>query len=163
MNNCICKINFENKQAIGFFCKIPIPYNNMPLYVLITNNNVLNEDILDKKDGKISINIKDEKNIKELNLNNRKKYTSEIYNTTIIEIKEEDEIKCYYLELEQKLKAYIINNDKEIKNNYFDKYIGEIMYMINNPFGILTISHIKIINIEKIFFYSKSNSVEASL
>ena len=37
------------------------------------------------------------------------------------------------------------------------------MYMINNPLGILTISHIKIINVEKIFFYAKSNTVEASL
>ena len=44
--------------------------------------------------------------------------------------------------------------------------MGKIMYMINNQLGILTISiisHIKIINIEKIFFCTKSNTMEASL
>ena len=162
MNNCICKINFENKQAIGFFCKIPIPYNNMPLYVLITNNNVLNEDILDKKDGKISINIKDEKNIKELNLNNRKKYTSKEYNTTIIEIKEDDRIKNY-LELDHMIIQTIMNKQKEIKSRYIEEYKDQIIYMINNQLGVLTISQVTIRSFEKTLFLAECNTKEISL
>ena len=160
MNNCIYKINFENKQAIGFFCKIPIPYNNMPLYVLITNNNVLNEDILDKKDGKISINIKDEKNIKELNLNNRKKYTSKEYNTTIIEIKEDDSIKNY-LELDHLIIQAIMNEKNEIKHT--EVYMDQIFYIINNQLGVLTISQVKIRSFEKTLFLAECNTKEISL
>ena len=74
MERCVCKIKIENKQAIGFFCRISIPNKNKTLFILITNNKVINKKMLKKKDFKISIEIKKEKELKELNLNNRKIY-----------------------------------------------------------------------------------------
>ena len=41
---------------------------------------------------KITISINNDKEIKEIELNNRKKYTNKEYDISIIEIKEEDEI-----------------------------------------------------------------------
>ena len=56
MENCICKIYLEDgKKGTGFFCKMPI-FNNL-LPVLITNNHVLNEkDIENNKIIQLSIN-----------------------------------------------------------------------------------------------------------
>ena len=55
MKNNICKIKLGEEQGTGFFCKIPFPDKEKELKVLITNNHVINEDILYKKDQKISI------------------------------------------------------------------------------------------------------------
>ena len=93
MEKNICKIKIRENQGTGFFCKIPFPDKNNMLKVLITNNHVINEDILYKKDEKISIYIEKEKHFRKLNLNNRIKYTKkkEEYDITIIEIKEEED------------------------------------------------------------------------
>ena len=163
MVKSICKINIENKQAIGFFCKIPIPKQNNMLRVLITNNYVLNEEILNKKDGKISIKIKNENNIKEINLNDRKKYTSKEYNTTMIEIKEDDGINNNYLELDHMIIQTIMNEQNEIKSRYVQEYKDQIIYMINNQLGILTISHVKINTFEKTMFLAECNTKDISL
>ena len=61
---------------------------------MITSNSNINEEILNKKDGQISIEINGEK-IKYICLNNIMKYTSKAYDTTILEIKEEAEINNY--------------------------------------------------------------------
>ena len=68
MEKNICKIKIGENQGTGFFCKIPFPDKNNMLKVLITNNHIINGDILYKKDEKISIYIKQEKKLKELNL-----------------------------------------------------------------------------------------------
>ena len=60
MKNCICKIHNCRGNGTGFFCRIP--YNNVQLKFLITNNHVLNEnDIMDNKIITFSMNnfIKD--------------------------------------------------------------------------------------------------------
>ena len=95
----ICEIKTGNSIGTGFFCKIPFPNKDNMLKVFITAGYIVNEN-----DEKISIFIKDKK-IKELNLNNRIKYTSRSrYNdTTIIEIKDEDKIVNNYLELDYKI------------------------------------------------------------
>ena len=105
MEKDICKINIGESQGTGFFCKIPFPDLNNMLPVFITNNHNINEELLYKKDTKIKIDIYDELEEKEINLNNRMKYTNKEYDITIIEIKEEDKINNY-LELDD-----IIIND----------------------------------------------------
>ena len=62
--NYVYKIKLGNRETIGFFCKIPFPNKDNMLSVFITNNNILNEEILNKKDEKILIDIKEEKKLK---------------------------------------------------------------------------------------------------
>ena len=95
----ICKIKIGEEQGTGFFCKIPFPDINNMLSVFITNNHIINDKILYENNSKININIEEENEIKEINLNNRIKYTNKEYDITIIEIKENDNIKNY-LELD---------------------------------------------------------------
>ena len=61
MEKNICKIKIGEEQGTGFFCKIPFPDEDNMLKVLITNNHVINEDILYKSDEKIPLFIKKEK------------------------------------------------------------------------------------------------------
>ena len=130
MKKNICKIKAE-EQGTGFFCKVPFPDKDLMLKVLITNNHVINEDILYKTDAKISIFIKEEKKYKELNLNDRIKYTNkeEEYDITIIEIKENDGINNF-LELDDKIINGIINNESEN-----DDYVDKTFYVIQYPEG----------------------------
>ena len=72
MEKNIFKIKIGLEQGRGFFCKIPFPTKENLLPVLITNNHVINENILYKKDEIININIKNEENIKKINLNTEK-------------------------------------------------------------------------------------------
>ena len=116
MERNICKINIGKNQGTGFFCKIQFPNQNKLLPVFITNNHIINNDILNKENIKIQLDIKEEDNIKEIKLNNRMKYTSEEYDITIIEIKEEDNI-TNYLELDDIIINDIINNKIKI-NKY---------------------------------------------
>ena len=141
MKKCICKIKLDNKQGTGFFCKIPFPDINNRLSALITNNHIINEKELYQNDSKIYISIKDKDSIKELNLNNRQKYTNKEYDITIIEIKEEDDINDY-LELDDIIIEDILNNNNN--NNY---YIDNEVYIIEYPEGILSISAGKLIDI----------------
>ena len=95
MEKYICKIKVGQDQATGFFCKIPFPDKENMLPVFMTNNHVINENILNNKNEKISMDIYEELNTKYLNLNDRIKYTNKEYDTTIIEIKEKDNIKNF--------------------------------------------------------------------
>ena len=135
MEKYICKIKVGNEQATGFFCKIPFPNKDNMLPVLMTNNHAINENILNTKGAKISVDIYEELNTKYLNLNDRIKYTNETYDTTIIEIKEADEIKNY-LELDDNITDDIINNQ-----NRNDKYKDETVYIIQYPDGKLSVSY----------------------
>ena len=109
MEKSICKIKTDKGYGTGFFCKIPFPDVNNMIPVFITNNHIINEELLYKKNEKIKIDIFEETEIKEIDLNNRKKYTNVEYDITIIEIKEEDKIKNY-LELDEIIINDIINN-----------------------------------------------------
>jgi len=80
----------DGRKGIGFFCIIPF-INNEELKVLITNNHIINLEM--EKVIIISINIDNE--IKEIELNDRIKYTNKEYDITIIEIKEKDNINNY--------------------------------------------------------------------
>ena len=105
MEKCICKIHKNGNNGTGFFAQIP--YKNSQIGVLITNNHVLGEnDIQSNKTITFSINNV----IKDFKIGNeRKKYTSTKYDTTIIEIKESDELKnnIEYLEIDDANLQYI--------------------------------------------------------
>ena len=114
MEKYICKICINENQGTGFFCQIPVPNENKMFHVFITNNHIIDEEFLNKKNGKIKLDIKDEENYKKLDLNYRKIYTNKDYDVTIIEIKERDDIKNY-LELDDIIINDILNNKNKIK------------------------------------------------
>ena len=137
MEKGICIIKEGNREAVGFPCKIPFPNEDNLLKVFITNNSILNEDILNKKNENILINLNGE--TKSINLSNRRKYSSKEYNTTIIELKDDDVIQ-EYLDIDD----HIIS-DKDFPFIYLKKEI----YMIKNELGILTTTYSYIERIEQ--------------
>ena len=135
MEKNICKIDSGNGQGTGFFCKIPFPDLNNIIPVFITNNHVIDQNILNSKDKKISIYIKGEKDKKLIELDDRMKYTNKDYDITIIEIKEQDNLKNF-LELDD-----IIINDIIHDNNLNIEYEKETLYVIQYPKGKLSVSY----------------------
>ena len=137
MENCICKFSNGIEQGTGFFCKIQIPNDENELGVFITNNHVINEEMLNKKGQKIKLNIRGEKHLKILNLDERLKYTNETYDITIIEIKEKDQIQINnYLNLDDD----IINDITDDTNRNYD-YEDKTIYIIQYPDGELSVSY----------------------
>ena len=112
MEKTICKMKIGAKQGTGFFCKIPFPNKNNMLPVFITNNHIIDNNLLKLKDAKIKIDTKEETEIKEIKLKDRIVYTNEEYDITIIEIK---------------------TNNNEI-------YKDKTMYIIQYPDGDLSVS-----------------------
>ena len=135
MEKCICQIKIGNKQGTGFFCKIPFPDEENLLPVFITNNHIINQELLNENNKNINLSIEEESEDRLFNLNNRKKYTNEEYDITIIEIKKSDNIKNF-LELDDKIKNDIIKNDN--KNN---KFKDNTIYIIQYPEGELSVSY----------------------
>ena len=122
MKNCICKIRTENGQkGTGFFCKIPFPDFEHLLPILITNNHIIDESILENEKNKVILLLNNDKEIKEIKLENRIKYTNKEYDITFIELKENDGI-TKFLEL-----------DNNIKTNINISYIGESIYILHYP------------------------------
>ena len=84
MKRCICLIKLKEVIGTGFFCTFPVPNKHSYVHALITNNHIINEHML--KEG-IQINIgidsfRENRIIKIVN--DRKVYTNEEYNITII-------------------------------------------------------------------------------
>ena len=128
-DNNVCKIIKENKATgTGFLCIIPFPDKLHPLPVLMTCNHVFNEEDI-KPGKKIKLIFKD-KIEKILNIDNsRITYTSkeDEFDTTIIEIKNEDN--------------FDINNMLEIDNNIYKDdlnqyYKNKTVYIIHYPNGL---------------------------
>ena len=116
MKRKICKIYLDNgKKGTGFFCKIQL-INNKELKVLITNNHLINLEM-----ERIAISINNDNIIKEIELNNRIKYTNKEYDITIIEIQEKDNINDH-LELDEN----IMKKEKSI-------YIKNSIYILQYP------------------------------
>ena len=132
----VCQIQSDETQGTGFFCKIPFPDMNNLLPVLITNNHIINEELLYEDDANILVYTENDKNTKTINLDNRLKYTSKHFDITIIEIKDKDKINNY-LELDDAILGDIFDN--EIKLN--DIYSGETVYLLLYPEGILSVSY----------------------
>ena len=155
----ICKLEINNNdRGTGFFCKIPFPYAKNKLKVLITNNHLIDEEYI-KNNSSIKFRIKSEKNEIKISLKDRIIFTNKEYDTTIIEIKENDEIK-YFLKLNEKIINDIIKNKNE--NNDF---IDQTIYMTHYPLTILSMSSGIVESIDdskKYFFYHKCNSNDGS-
>ena len=101
MVNCICKIKIGGANGTGFFCRIPLDQNNN-IICLLTNYHVLNEEYL-IKNKEIHILLNDDKEAKKIDLNiKRIIYYYKECDITIIELKEEDNIK-EYLELDDNI------------------------------------------------------------
>ena len=133
MEKNICKIEIGDTRGTGFFIKILYKYKILKLF--ITNNHIINEDMLNKKIENIKIKIKSENNYKILNLKNRKTYTNKEHDVTIIEINKDDKIKNF-LELDDNIiNGLVYNNDTNIE--YKDKTI----YIPQYPEGELSVSY----------------------
>ena len=128
MQKCVCKMHVKGKKGTGFFAKIP--YKNNLLDALITNNHVLNDEkfefghliTLSLNNGEKTINIKMD--------DERKRYTNEKLDITIIELKEIDGIKNF-LTLDKRI-IDLVNSDNTIINEKFnDLYENESIYILN--------------------------------
>jgi V8-like Glu-specific endopeptidase len=124
MENNICKIYKEDGgKGTGFFCNII--YKNKKIPVMITNNHVIDEKYINKNKI-IKYSISDDIEIKNIKKNKeRMVYTNEEYDTTIIEIKEKDEIKNF-MEIDEDI---FINNSDILYNN---KSIYIIQYPLSD-------------------------------
>jgi len=123
MEKCICKIyKKDGKKGTGCFCRIS--YKNINIPVLMTNNNVIDENYI-KSNEKIKITLNDDKEDRTIQLNNnRTYYSNEKYDITIIEIKQEIDKIDNFMELDEKLFL-------EDSNNYF--YNKQSIYIIKYP------------------------------
>ena len=132
MKNSICKI-YNGKLGTGFFIKIP--FHNIQLPVLITNNHIIDEnDYINKKI--ITIYLGNEKNGKNIKLDDKRKfYTNKNYDTTIIEIKENTDGIKNFLELDDKLMECLSMNKDEIPEFLKNVYLNKSLYILNYPEG----------------------------
>ena len=137
MKKNVCQIQSDESQGTGFFCRIPFPDMNNMLTVLITNNHIINEELLYEDDAEILIYTENDKNTKKINLNNRIKYINNHYDITIIEIKEQDKI-FDYLELDDNILENLLNNSH---TNLNDSFADETVYLLQYPEGILSVSY----------------------
>ena len=105
-----------------------IPYKSKELPVLITNNHVLDKNDIDNN-IKITLQLNNGKitKILSINDNNRLTYTSDKYDITILEIKEnKDKLDNKYLELDDYITKFEPDNLKNI-------YSNESIYLIGYP------------------------------
>ena len=116
MKYSICKIENKNGNGTGFFCQI------LNKKVLITNNHIIDKEELEKNKI-IRVTLNDNK-IK-IDLKIGYYYTNKDYDTTIIEIKNIDETKILFLEI-----------DDDIFDENFNLY-NKSIYIIQYPkYGI---------------------------
>ena len=135
MENCICRIKINERSATGFFWNIPIIKNGekeLKIPVLITNNHMINNDIIANKNKKIIYKIKKEGKFNSFELNselNRFINTNEELDVTIIELKKSDNIN-HFLEID----------DNIINSGDNSGYINESIYVIQYPKRHLSLS-----------------------
>ena len=129
MEKSICKIKCKKGgHGTGFLCIIPYPSKLKQLPVLITNNQVLSERDIGKKQiieySMDNDNIKGKIFIDDL----RKTYTSEEYDTTIVEIKESDKLDINsFLEIDYDIYEKRPNEKYEKKSFYLLHCSNEVV------------------------------------
>ena len=125
MKNCVCKIIKEDgEKGTGFFCKIKVNQEGDIIYVLATNNHVLNSEDL-KINKSISFIFNNNKIRKILIDENRIIYTNKESDISFIEIKSYDEINNF-LEIDDD----IIEAEKNIIETKYKKYS---VYLLHYP------------------------------
>ena len=100
LKTCVCKIENKLGNGTGFFCYIP--YKNKKIKVMVTNYHVIDKNII-SENNKIKVSINDNKEKKIIKLDNKTIYTSEKYDTTIIEINSEKDTINNFLELDEEI------------------------------------------------------------
>ena len=137
MKNCICKIYNKNKKGTGFFLKVLFPEQNNSIYLLVTNNHVLdNSDIENNKIKEITIN--DDSLNRNIKINNsRKRFTCPNLDITFVEIIPNLDKINNFLELDEE-----INKDISIlETSYRSKSIYVLQYpkstILHVSYGLL--------------------------
>ena len=133
MGNYICKIIIDNDtKGTGFLCKIPLHGDNKLAPVLITNNNVINDDILArKKDITIESFCTSSIKSKKLNLSNRTAYNNKKLGISIIEIVNKDGFK----------NINMLELDEDMLSGKIIKFIDKSIYMIHSNQETLYVSY----------------------
>ena len=133
MENYICKIIIDNDtKGTGFLCKIPLHGDNKLTPVLITNNNVINDNILArKKDIIIKSFCTSSIEEKKLNLSNRTAYNNKKLGISIIEIVNKDGFK----------NINMFELDEDMLSGKTDKFIDKSIYMIHSNQKTLYVSY----------------------
>ena len=133
MGNYICKIIIDNDtKGTVFLCKIPSHGHNKLTPVLITNNNVINDNMLARKKDIIiksfcSSSIKEKK----LNLSNRTAYNNKKLGISIIEIVNKDGFK----------NINMFELDEDMVSGKTNKFIDKSIYMIHSNQETLYVSY----------------------
>ena len=121
MTNCICKVKNNLLIGTGFFCKIP--YNNTKINVLITSYQIINEFYFNQNNN-INLLMNDYNQLKIINIDpTRNIYFNKGYNTTIIELKDYDNI-TNFLELDDNLFGNNIKSIFENESIYILQYLN---------------------------------------
>ena len=140
MEKDICRILIGQKQATGFFCKIPFPDRDNKLSVLITTDIIKNDIIKIGKTIPIFFREKNNGNKQlEINLDNKIFNTFEDFGITIIEIKREDNI-GHFLELDDSIVDEIIKIDNN-QNNHNAKYKNNTIYITHYSEENISVSY----------------------
>lgn len=166
MNKYICQILLSNAKGTGFFVSIPNKSTN--IQALITANNVIDEEYLNKE-STINLRLNNGKEMKITIEKDRKVFTNREYDITIIEIFESKDNIYNFLEIDQNIFNNISVFEKSSvyllfysKDNYSRVSFGSIKKIedsrnriIHNCFSdfgstggpILSSSHSKVIGI----------------
>ena len=132
MKNYICKIIIEDTKGTGFLCKIPLHGDNKLTPVLITSNNIINDNILArKKDITIESFCTSSINRKKINLSNRTAYNNKKLGISIIEIVNKDGFK----------NINMFELDEDMLSGKTDKFIDKSIYMIHSNQETLYVSY----------------------
>ena len=123
----ICKIKCsDGGTGTGFFCVIPFPDKFNLLPVLITNYHVIKEDDL-KISKKVKFSLDNEEIHFEIEISeNRKFYSNEKYDVTIIEIQNKDNLD---------LNTFLEIDEQVFKDNPDYNYRSKTIYLIHYPQG----------------------------
>ena len=134
MGNYICKIIIDNDtKGTGFLCKIPLHGDNKLTPVLITSNNIINDNILArKKDITIESFCTSSIKSKKLNLSNRTAYNNKKLGISIIEIVNKDGFK--------NINMFELDEDM-LSSGKTDKFIDKSIYMIHSNQETLYVSY----------------------
>ena len=125
MKNSICKIKCKGGgYGSGFLCLIPYPTKLKLLPVLITNNHILKQKDIEEKET-IEFSIFNDNNKFSIFIDDlRETYTSGDYDTTIIEIKEKDNLDINsFLEIDYDI----------FQEQSYDKYEQKSVYLLHYP------------------------------
>ena len=137
MINYVCKIHRKGGlKGTGFFCRIRKNENDIPM--LITNYHILDENCL-KKGNIIKLSLNDEKEFKDIEINDGRKVFCDPYlDTTFIEINPKKDKIRKFLELDDKIN----NEEKNLNYIYSNKPIYILNYLkgedIQVSFGFLS-------------------------